>query len=166
MSYLAVTNWRRYQHYRDRTPIWIKYHVDTLHSEKLKALPIPTRLLWDQMLLLAAEFQNAVPNSPELVGNLTGIPPEACREGIQQLIQGRWLREKQTRRSASKSASLEVRSRKKIKEVEAAASDPPAHAGGRAPLRAVDSNGWSKPTPEEIQRVRELIPPSLRKGSA
>lgn len=115
--FLSVTNWRKYQHYRDRTPTWIKFELEILHNEKLKALPIPTRLLWDQMLLLAATFQNSVPNSPELIANLTGIPSEACREGIEQLLKGRWLREKQTRRSASKAASTEKR-KKKIEEID------------------------------------------------
>lgn len=115
-SFLAVTNWRQYQHYRDRTPIWVKFYVEILHDEKLKQLPLSTRLLWDQMLLLAATFQNAVPNSPELIGNLTGIPPELCAEGIEQLVKGRWLREKQTRRSTSKPASAEKEEKKSKKE--------------------------------------------------
>lgn len=159
-GFLAVTNWNRYQHYRDRTPVWVKYYVDVVHDEKLKRLPIATRLLWDQMLLLAATFQNSVPNSPELVGNLTGIDPELVREGIEQLVAGKWLREKQTRRSASKIASLEVRSKNKRKEGPLA----PASAGGPSRLRAVNEHGWTKPTAEEIQLVRDMIPESLRKG--
>jgi hypothetical protein len=133
-GFLAVTNWQRYQHYRDRSPVWIKLYVDTLHNEKLKALPLSTRLLWTEMLLLAATFQNAVPNSPELIGNLAGIPPDECREGIELLLKGRWLRQKQTRRSASKTASLEVRS--KSKEIEGALAAPPA-AAATPPLRVV-----------------------------
>jgi hypothetical protein len=132
-GFLAVTNWQRYQHYKDRSPTWIKLHVEMLHNEKLKALPLSTRLLWIEMLLLAANFQNAVPNSPELIGNLAGIPPEECREGIQLLLKGRWLREKKTRRSASSIASLEVRS--KSKEKEGALAAQPAAAA--TPLRVV-----------------------------
>jgi hypothetical protein len=109
VSYLSVTNWAEYQHYRDRTPIWIKVHVETLHDEKLRTMPIPTRLLWDQMLLLAATFQNAVPNSPELIGELTAIPQEDCREGISILLKTRLLREKETRRSASKKTEAQKR---------------------------------------------------------
>jgi hypothetical protein len=113
VNYLAVRNWKKYQHYKDRTPIWIKFHLETLNDDDLKALPIETRLLWDQMLLLAAMFQNSVANDPELIGKLTGIPSEVCREGVAKLIKGRYLREKASRRSASKSASLEKSRREK-----------------------------------------------------
>lgn len=51
-------------------------------------------------------------------------------------------------------------------EVEGRGDSPPANAGGRPPLRAVSVNGWTKPTADEIQRVKDLIPKSLRKGTA
>lgn len=111
MSFLSVTNWGEYQHYRDRTPIWIKLHVEALHDEKLRRLPLSTRLLWFEMLLLAATFQNSVPNSPELIGNLAGIPSELCREGVAELLKVRLLREKSSRRSASKAASVDKKRR-------------------------------------------------------
>lgn len=134
-GYLAVTNWNRYQHYKDRSPVWIKLYVDALNNEKLKALPLSTRLLWDQMLLLAATFQNSVPNSPELVGNLTGIDSELCREGIALLVKGRWLREKQTRRSASRVASVEE-SKSKSKDARARERCPECELA--LPLHAAD----------------------------
>lgn len=107
MTYLAIPNWRRYQHYRDRTPVWVKLHVESLHDEKLRRLSLEARLLWHEMLKLAATFQNAVPNSPEALETLAGIPCETCREAVAELVKARLLQEKKTRRSASKSASAE-----------------------------------------------------------
>jgi len=105
--YLAIPNWRRYQHYKDRTPVWVKLHVESLHDQKLRRLSIEARLLWHEMLKLAATFQNAVPNSPEALETLVGIPRETCREAVAELVKARLLQEKKTRRSASKSASAE-----------------------------------------------------------
>lgn len=120
-GFLSVTNWTEYQHYRDRTPTWIKFYVDILHDEKLKKLPIHSRLMWDQMLLLAATFQNSVPNSPEVIANLTGIPRELCGEAIDDLLKGRWIREKSTRRAASKQPKAQKRSKKEELEKNARA---------------------------------------------
>ena len=121
MSYLSVTKWGEYQHYRDRTPIWIKLHVESLHDEKLRNLPISTRLLWFNMLLLAATFQNSVPNSPELIAELSAIPPELCREGIKDLLKMRILREKGTRRAASKHTEAQRKKREEEKRIRAQA---------------------------------------------
>lgn len=51
------------------------------------------------------------------------------------------------------------------KEVEAV-SGSPATGGGQPRLTAVGANGWTKPTPDDIELVRSLIPASLRKESA
>lgn len=125
-----MTNWAQYQHYRDRTPIWIKLYVEMLHDEKLKKLPIHSRLLFDQMLLLAGMFQNSVPSSPELLEELTGIPRELCGEAVADLLKTRLLREKNTRRSASKQTQAykekreeEKRERAKAKKLKTLATN-------------------------------------------
>lgn len=105
MSYLSVRNWNHYQHYKTRRPVWIKLHLELLDDHQIRALPYPTRLLWDQLLLLAGKYANAIPNDLKLISGLTGIEPEDCREGIHTLLKGRWLREKRTTRTASKRAS-------------------------------------------------------------
>lgn len=32
-EYVVVRNWRRFQHYKERNPPWIKNHVELLHSD-------------------------------------------------------------------------------------------------------------------------------------
>lgn len=105
MSYLSFRNWGEYQHYKDRHPPWIKFYVRVLDDVELRQLPLATQLLFDRLLLVAARNSNAILKNPETIANLTGIPPRACREGIEQLIKGRWLRETQTKRRASTTAS-------------------------------------------------------------
>ena len=117
MGYLRVTNWHKYQHYRNRKPVWIKLYVDVLYDDKLRQLPVATRLLWDQLMLLAAERANVIPNDPELVAKLVGIPPRDCREGLEQLLKGRWLSQTSGTRRASKPASKPA-SPEKEREIE------------------------------------------------
>lgn len=105
MTYLSVPNWHRYQHYRDRTPVWVKLYVESINDEKLRSLSLEARLVWHEMLKLAGTFQNAVPNSPEVCANLAGIETAIWREAVEELVKKRLLRVKQTRRGASKPAS-------------------------------------------------------------
>lgn len=117
MTYLSIPNWHHYQHYRDRTPVWVKLHLESLRDEKLRALSLEARLVWHEMLKLAGMFQNAVPNSPEACAELAGIETGIWREACEELVKARLLRVKKTMRSASKPAS-KAASPEKDKEVD------------------------------------------------
>ncbi len=104
MSYLAVSKWGEYQHYKSRVPkhqTWIKYHVRLLDDTGIRSLPVPTRLLWDQLLLLAARYGNAIPNDSEALAVLTGIGAEDVANGVATLLKGRWIQETRTPRRSS-----------------------------------------------------------------
>lgn len=105
MTYLAVTNWRRYQHYQGRRMVWLKFYTDLLEDEDLLALPLSVQLLWDRLLLLAAQTSNAIPNNPEWIANRARLSQEVCAEGLPLLLKGRWIQETKTSRRASKFAS-------------------------------------------------------------
>jgi hypothetical protein len=110
MTYLAVRNWKQFQHYGNgRNMIWVKLYTSLLDDEDFHELPIETQLLWDRLLLLAARKRNAIGSDPEAILKATGMAPlmtpEQCRESISHLLKGRWLRETETPRRASKSAS-------------------------------------------------------------
>ena len=77
MNYLAIRNWRKFQHYKDRNPPWIKFYVELIDSQnKLNDLPVATRYLFDRLLLLAAKENNAIPNDPELIAKLFRMEKE------------------------------------------------------------------------------------------
>lgn len=106
MNYLAVSKFDSFQHYKNRKPSWVKFYVSLLDPKHpLNQLPVPTRYLFDRLLLLAAEWSNAIPNDSELIAKLVGMETGECREGLEQLKKGRWIKEKQTKRRASKPAS-------------------------------------------------------------
>lgn len=124
MKYIAVCKFDEHQHYKNRKPTWVKFYVKMLDPHHpLNELPITTRYLFDRLLLLAAEYNNAIPNDSELIAKLLRMPPRTCREGLDELLKGRWIKEKSTTRRASNRASRNVsaeREREKEKETTSA----------------------------------------------
>ncbi len=111
-TYLSIAKFAEYQHYRDREPIWIKLYVrshgrtgSVLDDKKLQALPPLTRLLWFYLLALAGRYQNAVPNSPEWLSRVSGVPVANVHEGVAELLHIRLVRETKTPRRMSLFAS-------------------------------------------------------------
>lgn len=107
-GFLAVRNWRKFQHYKDRRPIWIKVHTELVTpGSQWLALSIEARGVLTGLWLLAAEYGNVIPNDPEFIAKLLRTSPKACREALAELRKGRWIQDRQTARRASKPASLE-----------------------------------------------------------
>lgn len=62
MTTIAVKNWERFQHYKDRDPPWIKLYRDMLTSEPWLLGTDLSRLVQVAITLLAARYQNDIPN--------------------------------------------------------------------------------------------------------
>lgn len=65
MEYYTVRNWRRFQHYKDRNPPWIKLHFELLASESWVMLDDASRVLAVACMLIASRNNGLVPNSPD-----------------------------------------------------------------------------------------------------
>lgn len=106
MSYISVARFNEYQHYKGRKPPWVKLYVKLIdpHSA-FNRLPPTTRYLFVALLLLAAEWDNAIPNQNELIASTLAIPTRNVREGLAELKKGGWIKETKTPRRASKLAS-------------------------------------------------------------
>jgi hypothetical protein len=90
--YLAVRNWERYQHYKDGRPlVWVKFHIALLDDPELRALPAETRLLWDQLLLLAGRTDNCIRRDYKWISEVTAISIECTKRGTETLVKGAWL---------------------------------------------------------------------------
>lgn len=61
-STISVKNWDRFQHYKDRDPPWIKLYRDMLTSESWVLGTDISRLVQIAITLLAARYQNDIPN--------------------------------------------------------------------------------------------------------
>lgn len=105
-GYIRIAKWEKYQHYKYRSAPWVKLYVSLADPQhKINQLPVPTRLLFDRLLLLAMKNENATPNDYELLAKILRMESEDVREGLAQLLKGRWIQVTKTPRRASKPSS-------------------------------------------------------------
>ena len=55
---LTPKNWKSFQHYRDRAPIWIKLHRSLLDDFAFHRLPVASKALAPMLWLLASEYSD------------------------------------------------------------------------------------------------------------
>jgi hypothetical protein len=65
---LAPKNWSSFQHYKDRSPAWIKLHRGLLDDYEFACLPVASRALAPCLWLLASEYEGG-----EITGSLQAI---------------------------------------------------------------------------------------------
>lgn len=61
MAYYAIAEWKKYQHYKDRNPPWIKLHRDLLTSRTWVLLDDASRVLAIACMMIAAATDNKIP---------------------------------------------------------------------------------------------------------
>ena len=62
MDYISVTNWDKYQHYRDRKPVWIKLYTSLIDNYEYQQLSNQDKLLFLEVLIVSARTSNRIPN--------------------------------------------------------------------------------------------------------
>ena len=65
MEFLAVRNFRRYQHYKDRRPPWIKLYHDLWGDEDFFKLSVSERYYLIAFFVVASQNENCIPNNQE-----------------------------------------------------------------------------------------------------
>ena len=58
MARLITKNWTEFQHYKDRSPPWIKLHKELLDDRHYQSLPLASRALAPMLWLLASETKD------------------------------------------------------------------------------------------------------------
>lgn len=81
MKVIVIPTWDEYQHYRDRTPPWIKLHRAMLTSRAWVSLDAQGRELMIALMILAAENDNATPADPGYIQRRAFLagPPDLQR---------------------------------------------------------------------------------------
>ena len=69
MDYLRVKNWEDFQHYKDRTPPWIKLYNQLLDDFEFSCLQDASKAHLLSIWLLASRTNNKIPNDPRWIGN-------------------------------------------------------------------------------------------------
>jgi hypothetical protein len=57
MNYYQPKSWAEFQHYKDRSPTWIKLHKSILDNYEYQCLPIASKALAPMLWLLASEYE-------------------------------------------------------------------------------------------------------------
>lgn len=66
-QFIRVINWSKMQHYKDRSPPWIKLHRDLLTSETWVSSSNDDRVLAIAIMMLAADTDNLIPANPRYI---------------------------------------------------------------------------------------------------
>jgi hypothetical protein len=67
MDYLTIKNWKKFQHYQDRNPPWIKLHFELLSSADWVMLDDASRVLAIACMLISSKSEGKVPFNPEYI---------------------------------------------------------------------------------------------------
>jgi len=69
MKYIKIKNWEKFQHYKDRTPPWIKLHRDLLTDYDFSVLPDALKGQLSMLWILASQLDNNIPNDIKFISN-------------------------------------------------------------------------------------------------
>lgn len=83
IQYLRVKNWETHQHYKDRSPPWIKLHREVLDDYELSCLQDASKLHLILIWVLSSQLNNRIPNDPEWVAKKIGA---ASKVNLKELI--------------------------------------------------------------------------------
>ena len=61
MKYLRIINWKKFQHYKDRCPPWIKLHVKILNDRNFMLLADASKCLLMLLWVLSSEEEGLIP---------------------------------------------------------------------------------------------------------
>jgi hypothetical protein len=77
MDYLRVKNWEQFQHYKDRSPPWIKLHRTLIDDYEFCCLPDETKAHLVLIWLLASQNGGRIPAEPGFLASKIGArkPP-------------------------------------------------------------------------------------------
>lgn len=84
---LTPKNWKSFQHYKDRSPAWIKLHKGLLDDFAYSRLPLASRALAPMLWLLASEYEEgAITASLEEIAYRLHISEKDLTDALTPLI--------------------------------------------------------------------------------
>lgn len=86
MRYLRVRGWPKFQHYRDRRPVWIKLYVELHAKWEWMSLPDHTKAHLSGLWLLVAQIGNRLPWDPQFLSQKIGATVPITHEELELLV--------------------------------------------------------------------------------
>lgn len=84
---IVPNNWSELQHYKDRSPPWIKLHKKLLDNYEFQSLPVASRALAPMLWLLASEQDGGrIDATPHKLAFRLRMTEEAVRDALKPLI--------------------------------------------------------------------------------
>lgn len=127
VSDVSVRNFSRYQHYKNRRPLWIKLYLAIKVDRDFKALSCESRILFIYLLLLAAEHDNRIPADPGWLAVEAGMKPRAISKALAELLAGSYI---VASNRASDSACLETETETETEHLYLSTYRTTTNAGG------------------------------------
>jgi len=154
-GWIVIPNWRRFQHYRDRQPRWIKVYTELMSDPAFLGLTFAQRGLLISLWLEYARSRRAIrvraaSVSRQLGGRVASAQLEALSDaGFIEVSASKPAGE-----HASNIAGLEVEVEKKVLRDEASPATPKTN---RVPLSAPTPGRVNMPASDELAYVEALI---------
>jgi len=82
MKYLALRNWKEFQHYKDRNPPWIKFHYSILDDYAFSKIPDAHKWHVVASFLLASRTDNKIPADPAWISARIGATTKVVIEDL------------------------------------------------------------------------------------
>lgn len=151
---LYVRNWTRFQHYKDRTPPWIKLHWELLASEDWVMLDDASKLLAVVCMLIASRNEGKVPNNPDYIKRVAYLDK---RPNLKPLIECGFLSETLADDSESKQtqANDTTETDTESETENPPPISPPLRGGSKATRLPAD---WSLPDDWRDWAAKEGLP--------
>lgn len=116
---ITPKNWTSFQHYKDRSPSWIKLHKGLLDDFEFNRLPLASRALAPMLWLLASEYEDgAITASPEEIAFRFRLSNEDLRSALTPLIESGFFIASTPLAKPEQVASLEKRREETEKETD------------------------------------------------
>lgn len=155
-----VPNWSDFQHYKQRTPPWIKLHRQLLDNEEFACLPVASRALAPLVWILASESETGgeLPSLPKMAWRLRMSESELT-DALEPLVSVGFVEDASGLLARCKQQPI-PRQRREEEEAEAEKRDVFAPARS-AVLTDAESSDVDT---EELQLMRNLV--ALRDSGA
>lgn len=87
IQFIKPKNWADFQHYKDRSPTWIKLHKSILDNYDYQRLPLASKALAPMLWLLASEYdEGKIPLDYDLIAFRLRVDIDDLKNAISPLI--------------------------------------------------------------------------------
>jgi hypothetical protein len=89
---IVPNNWAELQHYKDRSPPWIKLHKKLLDNYEFQCLPVASRALAPMLWLLASEHASGeIDAEPQKIGFRLRMSEQEVNDALAPLIDAKFF---------------------------------------------------------------------------